>query len=137
MTFIEIFDKYLSSGGLNYTKINGATIYLADGTKFYIGSTSSGLSGGFCKGLYYDVNGDKKPNEIGRDQFMFYLCSFPEYANCNTCISGFSTYLYKNSDRDYLLKWCKEGNSNEKGYFCTPLIALDGWEFKNDYPLKL
>ncbi len=89
--------------------------------------------------IYFDVNGDKKPNMPGRDIFFFSFaddkvypdlifglwtdsgCDTPEgYSNCPRSFS-----------REVYLDYCK----NQK--FCTGLVMSDGWEFKDDYPYKL
>jgi len=43
-------------------------LYLADGTTVYLGNSGTGWENNY---IFIDVNGDKKPNQLGRDAFLF------------------------------------------------------------------
>lgn len=68
----EFFMKYIAPY-LKYTKETikqNNTFYLANGTKI-------SMWNGSCVDFNVDVNGDKKPNEFGRDMFNF-SCLYKE-----------------------------------------------------------
>ncbi len=76
---------------------------------------------------WVDTNGLKKPNIIGQDIFIFQLN--PLTGNIIDNSEGLT--------RDELIEKCdafKNGNFNTNYYYCTVLIAQDGWEIKDDYP---
>ncbi len=88
----------------------------------------------------FDLNGLKQPNSAGKDQFYFQIgASGPtgETLETNKC-SGFSPMSLdecmgtKNITREQALRYCKSGP-----YSCSHLLSLDGWEFKDDYPIRL
>ena len=125
--------KYIYyDGGMGNSFAPSSAYILADGSVMGFDTVDT---------IYFDVNGDKKPNMPGRDIFFFtYVdnkvypaemyslwtniigCDSPEdgYSNCPRSIS-----------REVYLDYCK----NKK--FCTGLVMADGWEFKDDYPYKL
>ena len=81
------YDKYV----LGYNEINEdtneptyhfPTVYLSDGSKFFI-------SRGGCMDIRYDENGDKYPNKIGRDIFWYNFC----WNYGNNTKAGFIPYL--------------------------------------------
>ncbi len=95
-------------------------VYLQDGTFFWTLDVFSQY--------YYDTNGEKGPNKLGRDIFAFGILE----------VKRDSPHFYvgssseRISDRDKLIRLCKES-----GFNCSKLVQFDGWEFKDDYPLKL
>ncbi len=87
--------------------------------------------------ILFDINGEKGPNYPGRDVFRFRI---QQYDNSNDNIHfvkvcfGFCSYsLTSTYDRNNSIKYCKQG------YFdnCSKLIQNDGWEIKDDYPIRL
>ncbi len=89
-----------------------------------------------------DVNGEKAPNECGRDIFTFVInASYYDFVDSNTSTKTIVFYPdgggSNNSSltREELIKRC--GQSNTMNRTCTALLAEDGWEFKDDYPLRL
>lgn len=140
----EFFMNYLAKY-INYTSIvdgkntideegnksgENIKIYLTDSSSFY-------LNNGGCMDIIYDTNGDKKPNKVGRDRFIFYLC-FTENSRNNICGSNKKTFCTYNKDgnidssREKKLSTCKS-----QPYYCSGLLEMDNWEFKEDYPYKL
>ncbi len=121
------YDKYV----LGYNEINEdtneptyhfPTVYLSDGSKFFI-------SRGGCMDIRYDVNGDKYPNKIGRDIFWYNFC----WNYGNNTKAGFIPYLkYDVFSRTEALQKCQNSP-----VYCSVLLEYDGWEFKKDYPYKL
>ena len=134
----EYFDRYLKkhlsyieaeTGSHAYNETTGEygsvdwgpgefSIYLSDGTIM-------GLSGGDSSLILFDVNGEKGPNKDGRDIFEFDTKSSSD--------GSFKVCNYQHT-RDELISSC---SSQTDAISCTCLLMNDGWEFKNDYPLKL
>lgn len=112
-----IYHKYKISNKRVY-------IYLNDGSYFY-------MQKGGCIDFVVDVNGEKRPNEHGRDKFSFLYC--PEHQSTYE-FGKVIPYLQKNKTREYMLAKCKQ---HEYAYFCSGLLALDNWQFKDDYPYHI
>lgn len=92
--------------------------------------------------IEYDVNGDKAPNKSGRDIYRFLLnkgdftaygwtADIGEDGLFNEDDEG-EKYTQDMNDRSNVLRLCKTSGS-----FCSQLLILDGWEYKNDYPYKI
>ena len=160
----DFFDKYFSKY-LTFinTKVNDDNIdyYWLNGEKItgnfkevvntsYIGILNNGAK------LFYhtagelytftiivDINGEARPNKVGRDVFHFSLSSKDGlrpwgYNNINYSNDGgqdASSNFGTNLDRDILtgngLYAC---NKASRGRWCAALIMADGWEIKSDYP---
>lgn len=100
-------------------------IYLNDGSVFE-------NQKGNCIDFKYDVNGDKLPNKLGSDTFLFVYC--PTIIGSKTWqITGtFIPYMKYQYDRNTAFSYCKTDAA-----YCSALLAIDGWEFKSDYPHRL
>ena len=160
----DFFDKYFSKY-LTFinTKVNDDNIdyYWLNGEKItgnfkevvntsYIGILNNGAK------LFYhtagelytftiivDINGEARPNKVGRDVFHFSLSAKDGlrpwgYNNINYSNDGgqdASSNFGTNLDRDILtgngLYAC---NKASRGRWCAALIMADGWEIKSDYP---
>ena len=121
----SFFLKYLGPY-MKYTKIERGKVYFADG------STALMWNGG-CIDFNFDVNGDSKPNQAGRDVFVFILCSTEdELWGCGKQKYFCSYYGGRSLSRTTMLDNCK----NNPGV-CSGLLIQDGLEFKKDYPYKL
>ena len=97
---------------------NQGRIYFADG------STVS-IKKGRCMDLTFDINGGRKPNKLGYDQFMFLACDKTITEWCSN--KGWCTY-YKpgmEQSRQARLNQCKLIPN-----YCTGLLEYDNWEFK-------
>ena len=134
------------------------TYALADGTTitgwmFNIGNAEYRDITTFFR-ITVDINGEQKPNQLGRDTFIFYL--FPRKSGWYNCGEGNiaknvpGAGLYPDGygyERETLKNdgWrgCNKskqdespsGNktTNNAGAFCTALIMMDGWEIADDY----
>ena len=73
--------------------------------------------------IYIDVNGKKKPNKWGYDAFMYRIET--NYGRISPWNSS--------SSRAFLISECGQGDARS----CSRLIMFDGWEIKEDYPIKL
>ena len=133
MTYFEPVLKYTSieKGGSIETdhgeKFEGTKVYLSDGIVLT-------FTNGSCFDIVADLNGNKRPNEEGRDIYRFLLCPRENaktfFGNEN---QSFGTYApVRMSSRDDALQKCKE----EPAY-CSTLLIRDNWEFKDDYPYRL
>ena len=104
------------------------SVYWADGSLMK-------MHNGACVDLYYDVNGDAKPNEYGRDKFNFGICVKKSTRSLVGGKSFGALYFLWNSvapNREKALASCKSNS-----FVCGALLMFDNWEFKDDYPHKL
>ncbi len=94
-----------------------------------------------CTAVYYDINGNKKPNKTEYDIFRFGICGgtfFNElHVNYFDALpdldSETNDYV---EDRAEIRKMCAD--EDNRGFMdCTKLLRIDGWEFKEDYPWKI
>ena len=116
------------------TQVNELTaVYLADGSKFTIHS-------GKCIDINFDVNGDRKPNEFGRDQFKFVIATPLTF----TGDEGSRVWeLHQN--RSFGVGWLPAYKTREKALsackadpeICSTLLIYDDFEFKDDYPYNI
>lgn len=111
-------------------KSKSTKIYFADGSTVE-------LQYGYCIDLWFDTNGDRKPNVIGRDKFRFFIATEKSH------ISGRERELYQNhtfgagylpvyNTKEKALDACKRDAK-----YCSTLLQYDNYEFKEDYPYKL
>ena len=100
---------------VSFVKKESNKIYFNDGSSLQCHK-------GDCMDFIFDVNGDKAPNQVGRDIFDFLYCkSQMQFVSYNAVTS-----------RSAALSNCA---SNP--YTCSTLVMIDGWEFKKDYPYRL
>ena len=108
-------------------------------TKVYFsdGSTVS-LHYGNCVDLNFDINGDRLPNQKGKDIFLFFIATSHSHSKPiehehyrNKSFSA--AYMPQYNTREKALEACKQSDANG----CTALLQYDNWEFKEDYPYKL
>lgn len=127
--------KYIGLNGLNlsfYSFFHAGTpkIILNDGTLIAISDVGTNF-----KIIYVDINGLKKPNQEGKDLFLFAIqpnYGVTPYGFGNT-ISGSSFGTTYN--RDTIINTSNLGcKKNSEGLWCSALIMSDGWEMKDDYP---
>lgn len=121
--------------GLTYDpNSNAATHFiLADGTLVTINGFYYLSNNHIWVGI--DVNGLKKPNQIGKDTFLFVFST----EHGLQPLGGPGTdnpWSYGTYDRNKILS---QGNNNcnktySNGFWCTAIIMNDGWEIKDDYP---
>ena len=131
LEFTEAFQNKCLLPYISYYKVEkqgGSShayyVYLNDGTRFFVSKES-------CIDFQFDVNGDKGPNEKGRDIFYFLYC--PDFAD--SVIDRLTVIPYQSASttsREDLLQACRT-----KNHTCSGLLMLDGWEFKDDYPYRL
>ena len=110
---------------------NMATLRFVDGSQMSVKI-------GACYDIWYDINGEKGPNEKGRDIFVFILC---KNGGCNfnsNQVRGF--YCAPTGEQfpthGQLIDNCKNYRT-DGGTYCTILLEQNGYEFPKDYPLGL
>ena len=145
LTGDEFFDKYLKpyikSGKSNrkrtFSSYNGVTYEIYTHNDF--------------TEIIVDINGNKKPNLLGKDIFIFHVFSKKKdfYNNGNGNIAqnipvgglypdGYG-YTRKAMKNDTWRGCNRRNDKSAKGYgiqagaFCTALIMLDGWKIEDDY----
>lgn len=125
MTYLAKYIKYTTTQESKTTD-NRFYVYMPDGSYF-------SLYRGDCIDFFFDINGDKSPNEEGRDIFRFLACPATVPNLCNGK-GGWCSYYTKSSktSRETRLTNCKN-----KGMYCSGLLEYDNWEFKSDYPYRL
>ena len=112
-----------------YTNISGNGTYTHStvSPRFYIsdGTFVSLQKYGDYISFYIDINGQKKPNRLGRDVFRFDL--WPEELFLKPCSDGHT--------REQMLgAGSYTCNKYSSGHYCAAVIVLDGWQIKDDYP---
>ena len=103
-------------------------IYFQDGSIAYV-------KNGVCIDFMFDVNGKNRPNQVGIDRFYFYIAAWNPvlYFGNKNAIWGTYGLATDRNNRSEVLAQCRDSIP----HYCTRLIEMDGWEFKDDYPYKL
>ena len=131
--FLNTYIKpYIKSDDIEKRRLFGmnmATLRFVDGSQMSV-------KVGACYDIFYDINGEKGPNEKGKDIFVFILC---KNGGCNfnsNQVRGF--YCAPTGEQfpthEQLIDNCKDRN---RGSYCTILLEQNGYEFPKDYPLGL
>lgn len=129
-TYIAPFTKYIDieKADTPYNNSPAAKMRFLDGSIVTVKI-------GACYDIYYDYNGEKNPNELGKDIFLFILCNTKERCSIKPVFRSFFCSTKENYERDYpktreeMLTLCKQTPRS-----CTILLENDNWEFKKDYP---
>ena len=133
--FLNTYIKpYIKSDDIEKRRLFGmnmATLRFVDGSQMSV-------KVGACYDIYYDINGEKGPNEKGKDIFVFILC---KNGGCNFNSNQVRGYYcaptgYPFPTHGQLIDNCKNYRTNG-GVFCTILLEQNGYEFPKDYPLGL
>jgi len=108
-----------------------ARFYLSDGT-FIATFCDNGTTVKRFR-IYIDINGQKKPNKVGKDVFYFnYTLLESPSTEGKITPDGFAvsrTKLVQASDYN-----CNKLAPNYGGMRCATLIMKDGWRIADDYP---
>ncbi len=154
--FLEIRETRVSDSGQNYKYLNGSpcaealctdasyVISVADGTNFTVSRCTWVNTG---RVVLVDINGDNKPNTIGKDVFALSIQPGVKVApfgygkfgvSWTDTSSGASeeiNQIFGKYDRDVLTGdrpySCQK---DKRGFWCAALILSDGWEMRDDYP---
>lgn len=137
-----------TSSGIYITGSNyKAYVCMEDGTVIF-GNFNSHIGAVF----YADLNGNKKPNIVGKDVFYF-IFNKPTTSstfNARKCPLGISTCFpgqfrgngyYFSGDEDDLIRYCTEGSNDRytisnEGFSCVYMIEQAGWKIPKNYPFK-
>ena len=131
--FLNTYIKpYIKSADIEKRTLFGrnmATLRFVDGSQMSIKI-------GACYDIWYDINGEKGPNEKGKDIFVFILC---KNGGCNFNSNQVRGYYCAPTGQQFptheqLIDNCKDRN---RGSYCTILLEQNGYEFPKDYPLGL
>ena len=133
--FLNTYIKpYIKSADIEKRTLFGrnmATLRFVDGSQMSV-------KVGACYDIWYDINGEKGPNEKGKDIFVFILC---KNGGCNfnsNQVRGF--YCAPTGEQfpthGQLIDNCKNYRT-DGGNYCTILLEQNGYEFPKDYPLGL
>ena len=130
-TYIKPYIKSADIEKRTLFGMNMATLRFVDGSQMSIKI-------GACYDIWYDINGEKGPNEKGKDIFVFILC---KNGGCNfnsNQVRGFycAPTGYHFPTHGQLIDNCKNYRTNG-GQYCTILLEQNGYEFPKDYPLGL
>lgn len=141
-TSYDYWNKYFASY-IKYLKIEKGNYNEEDETKstdtkiyFTDGSTAT-LGLGACIDIRFDINGDRKPNEYGKDRFIFFIATGESHSKTEEHelfrnMSFGAAYLPIYNTREKALKACKDNS-----YRCSAILQYDDFEFKEDYPYRL
>ena len=108
---------------------------LVDGTRIGIDTpdyNDSEVEGAFIVPILVDVNGDKKPNKLGRDifTFQFYISNEISPIKVGTFLPFGHSWSREKIKSDETFG-CSRKSS---GMTCASLIMKDSWQMKADYP---
>ena len=115
---------------MKYLKINTAESGL--GQFYFTDGSTVKIRKGRCMDMYFDVNGDRNPNKVGYDTFVFLACDKTITEWCSN--KGWCTYYSQNADKS---REARRRACSSTASFCSALLEYDNWEFKEDYPYKL
>ena len=138
------FKKYIV-----YKNLNGSTctseVWCTLGDSYYSFLSNGTVIGvmshdgqSLYKAVTIDVNGQKNPNQLGKDVFVFSISKtekslvpygFSDAGRGGACSNDYDRNKIK-TGHDYS---CNNAN---KGIWCAALIMTDGWEILDDYPWK-
>ena len=127
--YMDNIDPYM---GHQY--VNGNKIYYKDGSSLQL------LGIGGCLDVWYDVNGDKSPNRSGYDRYRFLYCFVDSerslwFGNKETFFGTYGGgFVSTGTTRQQMIDKCKSPGSGAE--YCSRLLQVDNWEYKQDYPYK-
>lgn len=107
---------YKSSTGNDYgkfTDVSRSAFQLSDGTILMFRSSMDNLA---LVNIYVDLNGWRKPNQLGNDFFYFY------YIRTDNIIRPAGLYLDENEKQSMFQNYCL----NSAGYMCTNWLLEKG-----------
>lgn len=80
--------------------------------------------------FYIDINGNKKPNVVGKDVFAFEYALKTDYSIYKKLFPRFNY----DTVEDHIADQENRCNKNQNGLACASLIMVDGWQMKKYYP---
>lgn len=111
--------------------------YLNDGISVTVSRTSTKNYN-----FYIDINGDRKPNTVGKDIFYFTYYLYDTHALVHQVANTkdfklqgkFLPWYYGKSRSELLACSAQMCNKQNGGEACAALIMKDGWKIADDYP---
>ncbi len=108
--------------------------YLPDGTCFLL---SLNYDASLFSYIFYDINGDSKPNIIGKDIFVFDFDAVRSYKfSMEQAWENMNNPNFRQRITTQARTACSK--TAAAGYYnafsCGALIQYDGWQIKDDYP---
>ncbi len=106
-------------------------LILNDGTLIWITTATSNQK--INAYIYADINGDKSPNVVGKDVFVF------EVNKSFQALEAFRAHTLRTNGRAWMMgggtsDQCNKNATLIAGGSCGALIQADGWQIKDDYP---
>lgn len=130
--FLNIYIKpYVKSFDIEKRKLlemDMATLRFVDGSQMSVKI-------GSCYNIYYDINGEKAPNELGRDIYAFSLCRTS--GRCNVNSNQLRPYYCASTGTPYPSHQAIINSCKSSGTYCTILLQENQYEFPRDYPKRL
>ena len=80
--------------------------------------------------FYIDINGNKKPNVVGKDVFAFEYALKTDNSHYKKLFPRFNY----DTVEDHIADQENRCNKNQNGLACASLIMVDGWQMKKYYP---
>ncbi len=124
-----------------YTALNGSSgrslakysrFILNDGAMIFVSTSSTSV---FPKLIYIniDINGNKKPNKMGKDLFVFAttLETTQDIYKPTGRLTANGQTQTRETIKNNGIVGCSQ---NARGEFCSALIIKDGWTIAKDYP---
>lgn len=127
-TYIKPYVKSFDIEKRQLLGMNMATLRFVDGSQMSIKI-------GACYDIYYDINGEKAPNEKGRDIYPFILCRKSE--TCNVASNQVRPFYCMPTGTPYPTHDELLNNCKNDGTYCTKLLQENQYEFPKDYPKRL
>lgn len=124
--------KYLNGQFAGGVFLVNYFVKLTDGTYiFFLPNTPNGYIW-----MFVDLNGHQKPNQIGKDIFVFDIYGYNDRSNRkNYKLKFWGAYLKTNEEltgvRDY---GCNVNAPQFSGYNCGELILRNNWTIPDYYP---
>jgi len=130
--FPDVMYKFMSGDNFgNTANLNDPKVQLADGSMISFTLLANTAPTRADINIYFDINGHKKPNTIGRDLFTFSMYKpTGEFLPSGVIIDGTydeATNSYAKRTKEEALQRCKSSNSGN----CAAAIVQDG--FKMNY----
>lgn len=125
----EFYAKGLNGStmsGIEHCNNTSTKIFLNDGVEIMPCITTNANYMQF----YIDINGNKKPNVVGKDVFAFEYALKTDYSIYKKLFPRFNY----DTVEDHIADQENRCNKNQNGLACASLIMVDGWQMKKYYP---
>ena len=125
----EFYAKGLNGStmsGIEHCNNTSTKIFLNDGVEIMPCITTNANYMQF----YIDINGNKKPNVVGKDVFAFEYGLKTDNSRYKKLFPRFNY----DTVEDHIADQENRCNKNQNGLACASLIMVDGWQMKKYYP---